>query len=165
MIAINLKFYYPRYNRYISNKPKKLHFYIAVIEIARLEASLQDRPAALRIYTYMHKIASTGAGFYFDDIPTDTIEAPYLPDADFIIGVSGNSMEPTFSDGDLVYVHKCQIIETGVRSAVAMIPVLRFMIAGHFVSMISVYFPLNAVRLLRELSLNPLNFPLFYVTI
>lgn len=81
--------------------------------IAQLEAALQNPSAALRIYAYMHKIAAAGTGFYFDDIPTDTIEAPYFPDADFIVGVNGNSMEPTFSDGDLVYVHKCQIIENG----------------------------------------------------
>ncbi len=67
----------------------------------------------LRIYTYMHKIACAGNGFFFDDIPTDTIEAPYLENADFIIGVSGDSMEPTYSDGDLVYVEKRQIIRTG----------------------------------------------------
>ena len=67
----------------------------------------------VRLYTYMHKIASAGNGFYFDDIPTDTIEAPYLPGADFIIDVNGDSMEPTYKDGDLVYVQKRQIIENG----------------------------------------------------
>lgn len=69
--------------------------------------------ASLRIYTYMHKIAAAGNGYYFDDIPTDTIEAPYKEGADFIIGVSGDSMEPTYNDGDLVYVEKSQIINTG----------------------------------------------------
>lgn len=74
----------------------------------------QDRTdTQMRIYTYMHKIASAGNGFYFDDIPTETIEAPYMEGADFIIGVSGDSMEPTYSDGDLIYVEKRQIIETG----------------------------------------------------
>lgn len=33
--------------------------------------------------------------------------------ADFIIGVSGDSMEPTYSDGDLVYVEKRQILNAG----------------------------------------------------
>lgn len=77
------------------------------------DAFKAQSPAALRIYTYMHKIAAAGTGFYFDDIPTETIEAPYRENADFIIGVSGDSMEPTYSDGDLVYVEKRQIIETG----------------------------------------------------
>lgn len=69
--------------------------------------------AALRIYTYLRKIACAGNGFYFDDIPTETIEVPYLEGAEFIVGVSGDSMEPTYKDGDLVYVEKRQIIETG----------------------------------------------------
>lgn len=75
--------------------------------------SINEKPAALRIYTYMQKIAAAGNGFYFDDIPTETIEAPYMPGADFVIGVSGDSMEPTYNDGDLVYVEKRQIIHSG----------------------------------------------------
>ena len=82
-------------------------------EHERCIASITEKPAALRIYTYMQKIAAAGNGFYFDDIPTETIEAPYMPGADFIIGVSGDSMEPTYSDGDLVYVEKRQIIHSG----------------------------------------------------
>ena len=82
-------------------------------QIKELEKSSNRPSATLRIYTYMRKIASAGKGFYFEDIPTDTIEAPYREDADFIIGVNGDSMEPTFSDGDMVYVQKCQIVNTG----------------------------------------------------
>lgn len=82
-------------------------------EHERCLASIKEKPAALRIYTYMQKIAAAGNGFYFDDIPTETIEAPYIEGADFIIGVSGDSMEPTYSDGDLVYVEKRQILNTG----------------------------------------------------
>ncbi len=82
-------------------------------EVERCTAAMKEKPAALRIYTYMRKIAAAGNGFYFDDIPTETIEAPYMPSADFIIGVSGDSMEPTYSDGDLVYVEKRQIIHSG----------------------------------------------------
>ena len=82
--------------------------------VQQIEDALNQQSAAsLRIYTYMHKIAAAGNGYYFDDIPTDTIEAPYKEGADFIIGVSGDSMEPTYSDGDLVYVEKSQIVNTG----------------------------------------------------
>lgn len=82
-------------------------------ERERYIASISEKPAALRMYTYMQKIAAAGNGFYFDDIPTETIEAPYMEGADFIIGVSGDSMEPTYSDGDLVYVEKRQILNAG----------------------------------------------------
>ena len=78
-----------------------------------MQSVLKKASAAMRIYTYLHKIAAAGTGFYFEDIPTDTIEAPYCENADFIIGVSGDSMEPTYNDGDLVYVEKCQIVHTG----------------------------------------------------
>ncbi|WP_181969621.1 XRE family transcriptional regulator [Hungatella hathewayi] len=81
--------------------------------VQQISNALASRPAALRIYTFMHKIACAGNGFYFEDIPTDTLEAPYMEGADFIIGVSGDSMEPTYSDGDLVYVQQCQIINIG----------------------------------------------------
>lgn len=85
--------------------------------IAELEATPivveKENDSVVRIYTYLHKIACAGNGFYFDDIPTDSIEAPYREGADFIIGVNGDSMEPTFKDGDLVYVQKRQIVETG----------------------------------------------------
>lgn len=81
--------------------------------ITELESALYNSNTTLRIYTYMRKIAAAGTGFYFDDIPTDTIEAPYLENADFIIGVSGDSMEPTYHDGDLVYVEKCQGVNIG----------------------------------------------------
>lgn len=81
--------------------------------IKELEAINALPPAPRRIYTYLHKIAAAGVGFYFDDIPTDTIEAPYRENADFIVGVNGDSMEPTYSNGDLVYVEKCQIVEPG----------------------------------------------------
>ena len=80
--------------------------------IFELETSHKEN-APMRIYTYLNKIACAGKGFYFEDIPTATIEAPYMEDADFIVGVSGSSMEPTYSDGDRVYVHRCQIVNIG----------------------------------------------------
>ena len=60
----------------------------------------------IQLYPYMHNIASAGTSLYSDDIPIDTIEVPYMKDADFIIGVSGDSMEPEFHNGDLLYIKK-----------------------------------------------------------
>lgn len=99
--------------RVLDDHGKELVDLVLDKEYERRISSITEKPAALRIYTYMQKIAAAGNGFYFDDIPTETIEAPYMPGADFIIGVSGDSMEPTYSDGDLVYVEKRQIIHPG----------------------------------------------------
>lgn len=60
----------------------------------------------IHIYPFMHNIASAGTSLYSDDIPIDTISVPYLKGADFIIGVNGDSMEPEFHNGDLLYVKK-----------------------------------------------------------
>ena len=62
-------------------------------------------------------LASAGSGEYlFDDIPMDVIEVPDTPisrKADFIIGVSGDSMEPDFYNGEKVFVKKTTNLNTG----------------------------------------------------
>lgn len=78
---------------------------------------LSDSPVRLRMYTYLQKIACAGTGFCFDDIPYETIEAPLVDGADFIIGVNGDSMEPEYHDGDKLYVKRVehlQIDEVGI---------------------------------------------------
>ena len=67
----------------------------------------------LYLYTYLRKIACAGTGFYFDDIPTTTIEVPYIPGADFVIGVSGDSMEPDYHDGERLYIQKVDSLSIG----------------------------------------------------
>ncbi|CUO85891.1 LexA repressor [[Eubacterium] contortum] len=66
---------------------------------------------------YYHSLASAGNGEYiFEDLPTDTIEVPLNElshRADFVIGVNGDSMEPTYYDGEKVYVEKMQVLEIG----------------------------------------------------
>lgn len=84
-----------------------------IISFRNSISSRHSNKKKTHLYTYMHKLACAGNGFYFDDIPTDLIEAPYMAGADFIIGVNGDSMEPTYYDGDMVYVEKRQIINTG----------------------------------------------------
>lgn len=51
---------------------------------------------------------SAGTGMYvFDDVPTDQIEVPIeYKDIDFVINVSGDSMNPTYNDGDKVMIKK-----------------------------------------------------------
>lgn len=78
------------------------------------ELEIESTPAPdIYNYPYLGKIACAGTGFYFDDIPTDTIEAPYVEGADFIIGVSGESMEPDYHDGEKLYVRKVEYLRNG----------------------------------------------------
>ena len=59
---------------------------------------------------YYGHIASAGTGqFVFDDIPPEMIEIEnnhINMQADFAVGVNGDSMEPAYKDGDIVFVHK-----------------------------------------------------------
>lgn len=66
---------------------------------------------------YYGHIASAGTGQYvFDDIPPEMIEVEKDMDTmqvNFAIGVNGNSMEPTYKDGDTLLVKKQSKINIG----------------------------------------------------
>lgn len=74
----------------------------------RIENEKREDEVPVYILNYYQRLASAGSGEYlFDNIPTDTIEVPTTSiseQADFVIGVNGRSMEPTYYDGDKVYV-------------------------------------------------------------
>ena len=69
------------------------------------------------VYTKPEYLTGLSAGtglFVFDDIPTQTTEVPEeYKNADFVIGVTGDSMESTFSNGDRVAVKKQPTINKG----------------------------------------------------
>lgn len=82
-------------------------------QISEIGKAAVNKPTIMRSWAYYGKIACAGVGFYFDDIPTDRIEAPDRDDADFIIGVSGESMEPDYHDGEKLYVKKTDRVNRG----------------------------------------------------
>lgn len=60
--------------------------------------------------------ASAGYGEWLDDMDSYTIQVPDTPTtrrADFCLKVEGNSMEPRYSDGDLVFVKEQEDVEVG----------------------------------------------------
>lgn len=69
------------------------------------------------VIPYYGHVASAGTGQYvFDDIPPEMIEIEYEMDnmqVDFAIGVNGDSMEPTYKDGDVLLVKKQSEIHIG----------------------------------------------------
>lgn len=77
---------------------------------------LEERLVPKRIFSYHGKIAAAGTSYGFDDITSGTIEVPLNKaneSADYTIGVSGDSMEPTYYDGDIVYVQKATHLDVG----------------------------------------------------
>ncbi len=63
------------------------------------------------------RIVSAGTGQYvFDDIPPEMIEVEsnhINMQADFAVGVYGDSMEPTYSDGDVLLIKKQPSVNVG----------------------------------------------------
>ncbi|PXX75303.1 XRE family transcriptional regulator [Dielma fastidiosa] len=89
------------------------------VEYTRIvEQSLQlDEVPAPYLYTKTEYLTGLSAGtglFVFDDIPTQVINVPEeYKEADFVIGVSGDSMQPTYYNGDKVAVKKSPCISRG----------------------------------------------------
>ncbi|HEM4634295.1 TPA: helix-turn-helix transcriptional regulator [Streptococcus suis] len=55
-------------------------------------------------YNYYDQPASAGTGQYLNDVKVETIELPIEVDADFVVPIYGDSMEPEHHSGDYVFV-------------------------------------------------------------
>ncbi|WP_075878000.1 S24 family peptidase [Merdibacter massiliensis] len=73
-----------------------------------------EPPMLLPFYGH---IVSAGTGqFVFDDIPPEMIEVGHNHinmQANFAVGVNGDSMEPTYSDGDVLLIKKQPSVNVG----------------------------------------------------
>ena len=79
-------------------------------------AALEKRAGGKRILAYYGRIAAAGQSYGFDDLAAGTITCEnndMSQNADFAIGVSGDSMEPTYYDGDIVFVKKASHLDIG----------------------------------------------------
>lgn len=60
------------------------------------------------------RLASAGTGIYlFESIPIEKIEVDEECKADFAVGIYGDSMEPTYHDGETVLVKKQECLSIG----------------------------------------------------
>lgn len=85
-------------------------------KVQRMDMEVAEEIVPRRIIAYYGKIAAAGKSYGFEDVLAGTLECPLTDEserADYAIGVSGDSMEPTFFDGDIVYVAKNSIPEIG----------------------------------------------------
>lgn len=65
-------------------------------------------------YDYYDHPASAGTGQYLNDVRVERIELPVDIDADFVIPIKGDSMEPDYNDGDLVFIQTSVDLNDGV---------------------------------------------------
>lgn len=65
-------------------------------------------------YDYYDHAASAGTGQYLNEVRVEQIELPVDVDADFVIPIKGDSMEPDYHDGDLVFIQTSVDLNDGV---------------------------------------------------
>ena len=102
--------------RALDEHGKEVVDYLIDSEHKRVAAlTKKPKPRMLKIDWYAQP-ASAGTGNILD---SDLAEELYVPEsaeaeqADFVISVGGDSMEPTYHDGDKVFVEKCDAIDVG----------------------------------------------------
>ena len=102
--------------RALDEHGKEVVDYLIDSEYKRVRLSIKKpKPRMLKI-DWFTLPASAGTGNILDsDLAEELLvsESAEAEQADFVISVGGDSMEPTYHDGDKVFVEKCDAIEVG----------------------------------------------------
>lgn len=91
---------------------------VKVLNYAKMQLNEQENEVseAIQLYSYDYydHPASAGTGQYLNDVRVERIELPVDIDADFVIPIKGDSMEPYYHDGDLVFIQTSVDLNDGV---------------------------------------------------
>lgn len=75
---------------------------------------VSEKVVQLYGYDYYDHATSAGTGQYLNEVRVEQIELPIDVDADFVIPIKGDSMEPDYQDGDLVFIQTSVDLNDGV---------------------------------------------------
>lgn len=103
--------------RYIDEYGKKAVNSVLSAEYERVLVSQPKKPRMRKLrIDYYDLPASAGTGTFLEtEVPEEiwVKETPEAEEADYVIPISGDSMEPTFHSGDRVFVAKQDMVEEG----------------------------------------------------
>ena len=89
---------------------------VSAVLDAEYRRVVKPKKARLLKIDFYNYPASAGTGNFLETERPDEIlvkECSEAEDADYVIPISGDSMEPTYHDGDKVFVEKCDSVEIG----------------------------------------------------
>ncbi|WP_449455525.1 S24 family peptidase [Streptococcus suis] len=66
--------------------------------------TVNELQATYHTYNYYDQPASAGTGQYLNDVRVEQVELPIEVNADFVVPIYGDSMEPEYHSGDYVFV-------------------------------------------------------------
>ncbi|HEL1658410.1 TPA: helix-turn-helix transcriptional regulator [Streptococcus suis] len=66
--------------------------------------TVNELQATYHTYNYYDQPASAGTGQYLNDVQVEQIELPVNVNADFVVPIYGDSMEPEYHSGDYIFV-------------------------------------------------------------
>ena len=78
------------------------------------KSEVSEKVVQLYGYDYYDHATSAGTGQYLNDVRVERIELPVDVDADFVIPIKGDSMEPDYQDGDLIFIQTSVDLNDGV---------------------------------------------------
>lgn len=103
--------------RTLDEHGKKVVDFILNEEVERMTALNKPAATPTRLISYFYKNASAGSGqLLLDNLPDKDIEIPDIPEyknVSYSISVNGSSMEPLYSDGDVLLVEATQEVAIG----------------------------------------------------
>ena len=85
-------------------------------KVQKMDMEVAEEIVPTRLWAYYGKIAAAGTSVEFSDMIAGTKEYPINEmnqNADYVIGVNGDSMEPEYYDGDIVFVEKTTHVSIG----------------------------------------------------
>ncbi len=102
--------------RALDEHGKEVVDYLIDSEYKRVTAVARKPKARLLTIDFYNYPASAGTGNFLDTETPEQIlvkESPKAEAADYVIPITGDSMEPTYHDGDKVLVEKCDSVGIG----------------------------------------------------